>query len=200
MPDYQVISKLSPHGGEPLLGECVLHAGDAKIEFKHGRALVRSEDAHLLRHRDDVEIVGYDADTDPFNPDAANPGPLPTAAVPVEAVDPPVEGGKTILDEGGVTPPSEASENRDSEPDPEAVELAKEHLREEGEDVPEPEPTGTDEGAAGPILPEGFVLTTDDGENRCLAAKGDGEQCANVAHEGHACGIESHQEQVAARA
>lgn len=191
--EYQVITRLSEHD-QPLLGECVVHAGDARITFKNGRAKVSAEQAHLIAHREDVEIVGYDPDTDPYNPAATNPAPKPEGAeAPIEE-DAPVEGDRTILDE--VPQPSKASENAD----PDAVALAQEHLAEEGEAVPEPETPEDEEEEAGPILPEGFSLTTEDGEDRCLAAKGDGSQCANVASDGHACGIASHREQVASRA
>jgi len=183
--DYQVISNVSEQG-EPLLGNCRLLLGDltAEVEFRNGRSTVRPEWAHLLYRRGDVEIIGYDPDTDPFNPDAANPAsrPVPVeepAAVEAEAPAPDAAPEASPLSE----------EEREAR-----VAAAEEALREEGLEVP-------DRQEVGPTVPEGFSMETADGEPRCLAAKGDGTQCANVADpETHACGIAAHAAQVAERA
>lgn len=183
---YEVVSRISQHGA-PLIGDCQMIAGSAVIEFKNGRAFVPESLVRYMRGRKDVAVVGEaldgeestaktDASPAPEEPSTeAAPDTQATAAASGEAV--------TSENAGDVSP---------------EVLAAQEHLRSEGEEVPEVEKTVPPEGKT-VTLPEGFQLNTDEGEPRCLAAKADGSQCANAAKEGtHACGIDKHQEAVAA--
>jgi hypothetical protein len=200
---YDAIAALSPNG-EPLLGDAqvILGDGTTKIEFKRGRAKVTAIEAEMLVKRSDVDIPG-------FTPGDVPQITEPHADGPVASVLPP---GAVINGDGTITLSSASLTNEQREAvrqalaiepvehetvkppagDEAAIEAAREYLAQEGEDVPpEVEKTVT--------VPEGFEMTTPEGEKRCLARKADGSQCSNAAKgDTVACGLAKHQDQVLA--
>lgn len=200
-PQYDVIAKLSPHG-EPLLGDAqvILGDGTTKIEFKRGRARVNAEQAEMIRHRGDVDVLGYTPELVPREV---------TEAAPIKAA--PLPPGAVVNGDGTITLPASALSDEQREAvrqaldiapvehetvkptpgDEAALAAAKEYLADEGmaEDLPPVEKVVT--------VPEGFSMTTTEGEKRCLARKGDGSQCSNAAKgDTTACGLKQHQAQL----
>jgi hypothetical protein len=157
--------------GNPSLGDATLIVGDGstRIEFKQGHAQCEEGVARLIAQRSDLTIPALDHMS---APQGDPKGPESPSLEYSLGVDPQLKG-------------KVEAQLRQSEAD---LELAKEHLETEGEDVP-------------PVLvPDGFELRTADGEMRCLAAKADGSQCANAAQgDTHACGLKRHQAVVAER-
>lgn len=177
----EVQSRLNSHG-VPMLGDCVLHLNDGndRIVFQGGRATAPARLAdHLSRRPDVVVMQAYQAPVEEplIAIPAAPPAPVEQELAP-NAEQPPAPTG-----DGDQTP----ADGADLSPE---VLAAMEHLKEEGEDVPAVE----GEPAVEPVtVPAGFEATTPDGQPRCLAAKGDGTQCANAARGGtSACQMPAH--------
>lgn len=98
---------------------------------------------------------------------------------------------------GDEPPPSEPPTETDEER--KLRETAEEVARLEAEGELDPDADGNPEGAKGVrVVPQGFDERTQEGELRCLAAKGDGSQCQNAAaDDGPACHIAAHAKQFA---
>lgn len=190
---YDIHSKRERATGQMYLKDARLFLGDgSSIEFVEGVAEKVPQSAiDQLGHRSDLvflPIEGTGPAAEPA-PEAAEPAPPPAepAAAPTPAPEP-------------VPAPAPP------QADPEAIAAAREHLEAEGIEVPALDPNVAKAAPADPTvpliqLPAGFEATTAEGHPRCLAAKGDGEQCKNEAQEGtFACGMEAHKTQVAERA
>lgn len=87
----------------------------------------------------------------------------------------------------------------------ERLQAAREHLAEEGEEVPDTLTPGAgtppSPPAEGPVLiPQGFDTNLPDGTARCLAKKADDSQCKNPAVDGSkACALARHKDQLTAQ-
>lgn len=177
-------SKLTP-SGNPHLGECTLVMGDGtdKVDFKQGRAEVPMRLAKIVAKHPHIEIpeLNPKADAATLAAGASTPtaSPVELAAAQdriaqLEAQLTQVNLSITVADEG--------------EEVDEAIRLAQEHLAEEGEHVPDPEP----------FVREGFEPLTADNQARCQAAKTDGGQCSNPSVDGGFCNLPKHKDQAAA--
>lgn len=200
--------------GQVYLNDARLVLGDgSSIQFTNGVATgIPEAQARIIEGRSDLVLipddvpptgVAVDEPDDDVSPPPEQPTP-PTNEPQQSAPQPEVTGTEAPE----LTPEQQ-----------EQIDLAKEHLAAEGEEVPEPvesSATGEQPGASGstepteptesttstadaPVpLPDGFVAFTAEGEHRCLARKGDGSQCHNAASEpdGWACGMAAHRKQV----
>lgn len=198
---YTALSRTDSEGA-PLLGTCTMVLGDgtSRVEFKNGRAEVPAHLAHMVATHVHVDVVGWDGEVTPFpQPDAASSSTSPQVVADqaaeiqrlrAEVAAHEARANAVTLDApGGGEQPGDPGEP--VEPDGEVseqVRLAMEHLREEGELVPEVQKAGPSN--------EGFEANTPDGQPRCQARKGDGGQCSNAASKGHACSIAKHQDEL----
>lgn len=134
-------------------------------------------------------VNGWDLPEDAIAPTGTSAPPTPPAAQEEANEDDKGDGGDVEPAPGGEGDPTEPLA-ADTKVDP-SLQAAREHLKSEGEHVPK-------------VLPAGFEANTSEGEPRCYARKGDGSQCSNAAkmdqageHSTYACGLGTHQTQVA---
>lgn len=187
--------------GNAHYANCQLVVGDGtvKIEFKNGRALVPVAHADLINRNPHIEIPALTVlggDTVPIVAPVVEPGGVleglrarvaELEAMLMHANQKAAHGGNTEVG---------STQNVDLPPDrAELIELAKQHLADEGEGVPDPGPSSP--GVYAIEYKEPFEALTADGQPRCRAKKGDGSQCANQVRSADACHLPQHQAQLA---
>lgn len=213
MRTFDVYSKRE-NGGLPILNNAQLMVGNGQtVIFENGQAVepVSEDTARLLATRDDLTVVPHTGD-DPFGDEPGPPAePEATEAdyerkARQEVERELAEARQELAEARGSVPPSDpapapqeppsAPEATDLTPEQQAqLDAAREHLADEGEDVPDVV-AKVDTGDV--QVPPGFEARTGEGRPRCLAAKGDGAQCSNEAQgDTHACGLAPHKKQVA---
>lgn len=195
--------------GIPKIGSCLLVVGDGtqKVEFKNGRAKVPLSLAHLVNRNQHIEIPALDAGSGQHFPSTAAPegaqgdgqvdDEKAIMAARIAELEAMLANNDAQPAPAGWTDASEQAQTAasDEEAAAERLRLAQEHLAEEG--ITPPELEVSDEASpTPPPVPAGFDATTADGQPRCLAAKGDGSQCANPAVDNGSCGLAKHKEQL----
>lgn len=218
-------SRLDPKTQAPILGCCTLVVGDGtqKVDFNNGRAQVPASFAKIVAQHPDIDIPALGA-----GQASGTPAPAP-ALVAQASAESPVAAGVVAAQAARIRELEEQLQAKAAPPAPPEVEFAdseqppapetpaeppaesqvspevlaaQEYLRQEGEEVPEPEVSSADPAATPPAANPAFDTHTADGQVRCQAAKGDGSQCSNPAIEGStsrglaACGLGKHQEQL----
>lgn len=220
-PEVDIISRLNPDQTQPLLGDCNLHTGSGVIVFRAGRARAPIAVARkLLETRNDIEVpalahekYGPDATSQPDQGNDEGQQAEPALLDRLAELEHQLANARAELaaKNGGetTTPPTEDEAVRE-----ERLRAAREHLKAEGLEVPEPvkssenpegevardgivksgPPSGPAQDIPGkpPIddkstrgpVPAGFTNQTPEGELRCLAHKNDGDQCKNAAVDG----------------
>lgn len=204
MPEEQelvTLVSLRDDTGQAYLNTTRLVTDHGTIEFRSGQAKGVPADVAeaLLEQRDDLYVQEWGLrgrDTAP----GATPPSTPTAPATHGPIDDDPEAAAAALaqhlaDEeaelGGDTPPGDAPPG-DAPPGDTPPGDG------EGDGDGEPDDPADPGDQQVKVVPQGFAAFTEDGSPRCLAAKADGTQCANVAKEGSsACGLQPHQDSVA---
>lgn len=204
---YTARSKRTEHGALHITDARLMIGGGEIVEFQNGEATGLSEaQARLVATRDDMIVTrdqpAFDDDGPQTDPDLLTP--TPEAAKPKPAAAAP-QLAASGLDLARLDPKVVAALEAVRADDPDAArELEADLLKQQQAEAAAD--NGEAEAAPGPPalavqVPDGFAATTEDGQARCLAAKGDGSQCNNAAvGASHACGIDKHKDQVAALA
>lgn len=177
---FDAFSEADPESNVPYLGTCTLIVGDGtqKVDFHNGRAKVPASFAHLVARHPHVtipalEVEGYGEQDEAEVLDRDSQARVAELEAEIEA--------EKAKSSAKAKAKARKAKKQTAEEREAAIQAAREHLEEEGEEIPD-------------VVTPGFEATTAEGAPRCQAPKSNGEQCSNPAVEDSpACRLPAHQ-------